>query len=345
VQNSAKMDAVVSLPAIAASGGICSPVDVDFSLLVASDDSTPVIDSLPRFNASRGGLRFMSPPTFTGVGSSATGIWTEAIDANPGTQTKPVQTVTCGSEQEVFVDAIPTRLQFGNMSARFYPEMVGAHTALATANAARVRENNVLAKIAASSTTVSSGKLLGATRDLLATLDLVCAAYRYRSRTPDSIQLRVVLPRWTRDLVRADLARSMSHGEDASLVLSDGQVAEYFAARGVQPVFHYDGETGATHNGVPFNTQGWAAQTTQALEDWPLTVQMFVYCEGTFQYLDGGRLDIAVVRDSTLDSTNSYQQFLEQFETVAYRGFESLEVIATVRPSGASGATVSTSSY
>ncbi len=36
-----------------------------------------------------------------------------------------------------------------------------------------------------------------------------------------------------------------------------------------------------------------------------------LYPEGTFQFLDGGRLDLGVCRDSTLDATNDYESFVE----------------------------------
>lgn len=347
-ENERKMAAVLSPQAIVASGGVCNPVDVDFSLsMVLSVDDEPLGDSLPTFGATRGGLRFMTPPTFAGVGSSGTKVWTEATDASPGTATKPVQTIACGVEVEVYVDAIPTRLQFGNMSGRFYPEMVAANTDLAMANAARVRELNRRTTIAANSTTVSSGQLLGASRDLLATLDQASAAYRYRSRLNRGINLRAVLPDWIKDMVRADIVRELAHGNDTSdaFSLTDAQVDAFLTNRGISPVWMLDGATGATHNSVTYASQGFGAQSSGKLLDWPANVVWYLFAEGTFQRLDGGRLDIGVVRDSTLDSTNDYQTFIESFENVAFRGFESLEIVSTIRPNGASAAGISTSTY
>lgn len=347
-ENERKMQAVISPQAIIASGGICNPVDVDFSLsMVLSVADQPLGDALPTFGATRGGLRFMQPPTFAGVGSSATAVWTEATDASPGTATKPVQKIVCGTEQEVFVDAVPTRLQFGNMSGRFYPEMVAANTDLAIANASRVLELNRVSKIAASSITVSSGQLLGAARDFLSTLDQASAAYRYRSRLNRGVNLRAVLPDFLKDMIRSDLMREMAHGQDVSETFSitDQQVDTLLSARGISPVWMLDGQAGATHNSVVFGSQSFGTQSNGALLDWPHTVLWYLFAEGTFQRLDGGRLDIGVVRDSTLDSTNDYQTFVEQFEGIAFRGFESLEIVSTVRPNGLSAGTKDTSSY
>ena len=74
--------------------------------------------------------------TASGLGS-ATGVWTEATDANPAGTTKPVFQVSCGSEQLTYLNAIPTRFGFGNMQGRFAPEQIAANTDVAISVAAR----------------------------------------------------------------------------------------------------------------------------------------------------------------------------------------------------------------
>jgi len=71
----------------------------------------------------------------------------------------------------------------------------------------------------------------------------------------------------------------------------------------------------------------------------------FLFVEGTFQYLDGGRLDLGVVRDSILDATNDYETFVEVFENVAFRGIEAYQVQSTILPTGGTAGTVSSGSY
>ncbi len=67
----------------------------------------------------------------------------------------------------------------------------------------------------------------------------------------------------------------------------------------------------------------------------------YVFVEGSMQRLDGGRLDLGVVRDSTLDATNDYETFVEVFETVVSRGFANsgLQLILKGKPLGASAKT------
>ena len=170
--NSQKLDAVCDLSAITASGGTCLPVNVDYAVPTWATADRPLRDSLPAFQADRGGLRYVTPPDVSAL-ASATSIWTEAVDANPTSSTKPVLVVACGTEQLVYVDAVPTRLQFGNMQSRFAPEQLAANTDLAVAAAARIADLNLLSHIDASCTEVTSAQILGTTRDLLSTLDLV----------------------------------------------------------------------------------------------------------------------------------------------------------------------------
>ena len=66
---------------------------------------------------------------------------------------------------------------------------------------------------------------------------------------------------------------------------------------------------------------------------------------GSFQFLDGGRLDLGVVRDSVLDATNDYETFVEPLEGIAFRGNEVYQVQSTILPTGGSAGSVATASY
>jgi hypothetical protein len=71
-------------------------------------------------------------------------------------------------------------------------------------------------------------------------------------------------------------------------------------------------------------------------------VAWLLFVTGTYQFLDGGRLDLGVVRDSTLDATNDYETFVETFEGAAFRGIEAIQVQSMVQPSGGSASTLAT---
>lgn len=337
----------LSLPAAAlvASGGTCSPVNVDYSVPGWSTADRPLRDGLPAFQADRGGITYV-PPGDIATYSGATSIWTEATDANPAGATKPVVQVVCGSPVTVLVDAVPTRLGFGNMTARFAPEQTAANVDLALSEAARIAENNLLQKIAASCVAdVTSATLLGATRDFITVIHQVVAGYRSLHRIPESVKFTAIFPSWVRDMIIVDRAREIGHGEDQNLNFTYAQVDDLLSAHGVNPLWHLDGQSAAQLSGAGSTAQIFAAQSASgAVNPFPTKIVWYVFPEGAFQFLDSGRLDLGVVRDSTLDATNDYETFVETFEGVAFRGFSSgaFQMVSTTGALGGTAGTIST---
>ena len=64
-----------------------------------------------------------------------------------------------------------------------------------------------------------------------------------------------------------------------------------------------------------------------------------MYPEGSFFFFDGGRLDLGLVRDSTLNEKNDYQIFMETFENVGFRGLEALRITSPIEATGAAFST------
>ena len=212
------------------------------------------------------------------------------------------------------------------MMGRFSPEQIAVNTDLAIAWAARVAEINLLNLIAAQCTVgVTNTVVYGATRDLLTVIGQGAAGLRNTYRIPASTMLTAIFPAWLKELVRIDLARETAHAQSAdwnSLALSDDQVDALLRARGINPIWHLDGQPADATSGDVYPLQLFTAQTASAaVEAFPTKVVWYLYPEGAFQFLDGGRLDLGVVRDSVLDSTNDYETFVETFEGVAFRGF------------------------
>jgi hypothetical protein len=365
--NERRIDAVCSPEALVASGGVCLPVNVDYSVPTWAGADRPLRDSLPAFAADRGGLRFVTPPDIgvvslqgaaSGLGS-ATSVWTEATDSNPAGTTKPVFQVACGTEELVYVNAIPTRLQFGNMQGRFAPEQIAANTNVAIAAAAREAELELLTLMYGSSKQIKapSTPYLGAARDILSAADLLSSQYRYSHRIPETATLTAVFPAWAKSMMRSDLARELAHdntsGRDV-MAIADDIIDDWFSVRGINVVWTMDGLKAGTYGtgGSALKNQFWSiAGTSATTAAWPNTtsgtvqVGWLLFAEGSFQFLDGGRLTLGVVRDSTLDATNDYETFVETFEGIAFRGIEAYQVQSSVKPSGGSAGTIATTSY
>src|SRR5690606_2912540 len=78
----------------------------------------------------------------------------------------------------------------------------------------------------------------------------------------------------------------------------------------------------------------------QALADgfFPTTVDVLLMAPGTAVRLDGGTLDLGVVRDSTLNATNDYQTFVEEFVGWCFPGHEVREIEdIPICPNGSTG--------
>src|SRR5205823_6678537 len=75
LENARKIDAVCGPQALVASGGICQPVNVDYSVGVWATAERPLRDGLPAYQAPRGGVRFVPAPDLA-EWEAATTVWT-----------------------------------------------------------------------------------------------------------------------------------------------------------------------------------------------------------------------------------------------------------------------------
>jgi hypothetical protein len=75
-------------------------------------------------------------------------------------------------------------------------------------------------------------------------------------------------------------------------------------------------------------------QSAGTLNPWPGTVTWYMYAPGTFVRMDGGTLDVGLVRDSTLNRTNDLQIFEEEWTGIIFLGLESIKVTSTLTPNG-----------
>jgi len=320
--NVIKINNVVGPEALVASGGHSAPFEVRYDIFGFGTTVRPVRDSLPRFQADRGGIRYIQPPVLSEY-ADAVGVWTNATDTNPGTDVKASLTVSAASELTVATDAVTLQLQFGNLMTRAYPELIARHNELALIQHAREAEQYLLGQLTAGSTAVTTSSLIGVARDFLVQVGRAAAAYRSRHRLDPGMNLRVIAPVWVKDAMVADLALAMPGDNTISVAMAE--IEGYLAARGVTITWTPD-----------LNVYG--AQSTGALAEFADSFTWYMFAEGTFLFLDGGTLDLGIIRDSTLVGTNDYKMFVETFEGVAKVGIESLVVTSTISVNGVAAA-------
>lgn len=323
-ENWAKIQKVAGPEALVAAGGHQAPLVSKYDIYGLGVADRPVRDALPRFQADRGGIRYIVPPVLSAY-ANAVGVWTAANDITPTTPTtKASLTVTAASETTKSTDAITLQMQFGNLVTRAYPELIARHNELGLIQHARLAEQTILAAIDAGSTAVTSTNVIGFARDFLVQVGRAASAYRSRHRMdPNDSALRVIVPSWVVDAMQADLALQMPG--DNALAVAKNEIEGYLKARGVNLTATPDQNV-------------FGAQSSGAMNEFPDTFVWRLYSEGTFLFLDGGTLDLGIIRDSTLVGTNDYKMFVETFEGVAKVGIESISVTSTINVNGAAAA-------
>jgi hypothetical protein len=330
--NSDKIKSITNPHTIVASGGWCAPLPVNYDIFdIGGSTDTPVKDSLPTFTADRGGVRYIVPPILDDY-VGAVGIWTNADDiaaAPPATTPrKACLTVACAAEQEVYLDAVTMCLCFGNLQTRAFPELIDRHNQLALVEAARFSEIYILNKIKAASTAVALPAVLGTARDVLISVERAAVAYRHQHRLDPALPLRFIAPQWLHAMIRSDLTAQLpGDGMDTTFNLANSTIDGFFNSRNIRPVWTLDG-----------------VGNLPTVTDYPDTVEWALFSEGTFTLLDGGTLDIGLVRDMELVSTNDYCMFTEQFMAVAKTGLDSLWVTQTLNVNGGSAGTLDVAS-
>lgn len=323
--------------------GICGPVAIDYDIPVIGDTDTPVRDALVPFGAERGGITFRAP--IDGVlQTGGIGVWTQANDEADPLVPKTCFEVECPTPNTFEVEAIYQCLQFSNMSAQFDPEAMDAAIRASEIYGARFRENRLIGQLLAGSKNTFTTRVLGATRDILVTLDKLVAYYRNVHRLNENAPLRFILPSWCRDLMRGDITRQMvGDGLDA-LAITDEQITDFFRRRNVNVTWHLDGidpaDLTVPEPDIVVPAQFYSPLVTGTeVPGFPSAVSGILFREGDWIYMDGGELNMGVVRDSTLNGLNRFQTFSEDFGNPVNRGIESLHVVMRVEPTGQSAAT------
>ena len=293
--------------ALVASGGLCAPLTPIYTMPNFGTEAEPVWDSLPVFMAARGGVN-VPDATYIGDISTAISSISEADDALGGTfATKSCQDLDCPDYTEVAIQILAHCREYGNLNARAWPEKIAHENALTMQALSRTAEGFMLDRIKALSVNVTNGvETLGALIYLVDAITKAAFGIRGRLRMPAGARLRALLPDYTLDLLVLDNIQTQF-----DRFRSRGELDAYLRSVGIDPVYYIDTpSTGTTQ--LPDS-----AQTAAAIDPLPDNVQWALYPEGAFLGIDSGSLELGIVRDSTLNSTNDFQVFGEKFRNVA----------------------------
>lgn len=347
--NQARIAAATDEQAIVAAGGLCLPPEVRYDINVLGVTDRPVRAALNTFRTERGILQYRAPFDALAM-TSGLGIWTQTDDQaivvpppDPDTNTyKSCYVVSCPGVLEASIYSTYMCLEFPNMTARFDTEWVRATTQAAQIAWSRYTENNLLSRLFSASKILKGvGPAVSAVADMLVTYDRVIAYYRNRHRLNSRVTLRTIMPQWVINLLQSDLARRFTMASPGELFgIAQAELERWFATRGVNVTWHLDGLAGATVSTVVVDQQFYDDTTAgQVVPQYPDNVDSLLFVEGDWLLLDGGTLDLGLVRDSELNKRNRYQTFIETFEGVAFTGKESLRIVMPLRPDGSAAGT------
>ncbi len=308
------------------SGGICAPPTPFYDVPGFASRARPVRDALPSFNATRGGV---SVPSVNTVDRGDAGVTVIEVDEDEqgGTfATKACRDIECATWSDTFIGIISHCLTVGNLNARTWPEGVALENDNLMAGWAATAETRLLNRIKALSLNLSTAHVYNAVHDFVYGIARSKASLRYILRADLDTQFVAIIPEFVIELFQSDLAAQSSNEE--RYTAGRARIEGYLATQGVNVVWAKDVPTGVT---------AFADEVTgTAVDDFPDTIQYALFPAGTFLHLDGGSLELGLVRDSTLNEVNDYQLFGESFENVARIGPEQAArwITATVCPTG-----------
>ena len=296
-----------------AAGGICAPPTPFYDVPGFASRERPVRGALPSYNAVRGGVSIPSVNLVDRTDAGVT-IIEESDDAQGGTfATKACRALECATWTDTFVGIISHCLEVGNLNARTWPEGVALEVDNLMAGWAAAADIRLLNRLKALSIKVDASSPYNAVHGFIYAIVRAKAAIRNNLRAADGAGYTVLAPEWIRELLVADLA-AQSGNDDRYVGMS--AVEAYLTRLGVTVSWYKDSPTAL--GGV---SQDFEAEVDgSSLDSFPLEAQIAMFLNGTFLHLDGGSLELGLVRDSDLNHLNNYELFGESFENVARIG-------------------------
>jgi hypothetical protein len=291
------MDAGRPLATVAA--GFCAPAQPVYDYLQAG--SRDGIFTAPELTASRG--RFTFPELFNirdlqvqnGV------AWESTSTMDEDAVEKPCYTVACGDGITAQVSAYSDCIKFSNFDSQFWPERVTHVTGqVAIAHDHEVNLALLLDIVGDARTeTAIDGFTNGGTwAQTIQSVALHGAYVRNRYRLPINSVLEAIIPAYVLDALIADqVARSAT----TEYGMARAAVEAAFARARISVQWVYDWQELAAAN-------------------WPAAFNYLLWPAGHVLKLNGGTLNLGVVRDSTLNVANDFQVFNETFDGHAIVG-------------------------
>lgn len=323
--------------ALVASGGNCAIATPNYDVFNAAEEQSPVEGFVRTVGAPRGGVRYLAAPDWVAA-QAGVAVTTEAQDAagyttqDPAGPTPPKVCVhfDCPSEVTCEVEAVSACASFGNLTYRTATELVEVLLDQLAVAQAQAKEISYLDSIEAGSTLLTDDvNPYGAVRSSVWTLANAAWAYRKRNMISRNMPLDVLAPDTMIPVLKADAVNDLHLGMNFVNVDQETLAAELFDALNLNVEFYYDFTTDMGASSAMQQAQG-----AGSLANFPLTFRAFMYAPGTWIRLDGGVLDVGIIRDTTNTTVNDLTIFSEEWVQMCKVGLESIAIDLELCPSG-----------
>lgn len=326
-ENAGKMEAAVArrfprdAQGLVASGGVPGPGQPRYELITYGTTARPIRDALMLFNAPRGIVNWNTSPTIddfvVDTSNAAINFATSATDASGGSY-KTVQEVTAPTADSATVESQYARLQHGNFADKFLPELMAAWMKNLMVRYARHNDARRLAEIKTGSIHYTDTPAeFGAYRDLKRQVTGLVAELEDHLRDP-GLPIRVLMPSYVPAMLATDLL-AQGPGDETWQITAAAVAADmqgWFP--NVNITFFLDGAQ--TNQRLLTSPSFAGGPPTVRSPGFDADVDWLLFPEGTWAFLDGGTLDLGIVRDSTLNAQNRFQTFTETWEVAAKFG-------------------------
>lgn len=351
--------------ALVASGAVCAPLDPVWEKITLGESfDADLQQAIPTVGAPQGGIRYRpyAKPDISnllaGVGHYNYGAVTDfshvgatnapvTVAGSPTGGTagalttsnpKPCATLVCIDEQECFIDAWSTCLKVDNLQGRVSPQLVEEAQADLAAAYNMAKEAWVLAfmKSVATNIAMDMSSVDGQAAGVLIALEFAAAGYRKGHLLSSTATVQAFIERNSLSALKLDLAVACQADVFAALSMTEADVASELRRRNIEPVFYTNpvlagGATATAANLIAAATGGGTLAGILGGTD---TIDVIMGAPGAVIELDGGTLDLGLVRDSVLNGTNDYQIFMEEWLGLCNRGIEMLELSITTSVAG-----------
>lgn len=298
--------------------GFCAPSEVLYE--ICQPEVADQLVSLPEISMTRGGLQYFPSPDFSVFDDY---VWEFCEDELEAGVEKPCPEIPCPEPEEVRACVIGACITADIIGSHAFPELTERYVrGVLVKHAVRV-STSTLARMEEGSTPITYDDTLlggvGFTAALLNAIEVQVEDLRADYLLGLSDTIEVVLPRWARGAIRADLANRM--GVDL-LSVTNERIGALFSERGVRVQW----------------IKGWQTEhigRTGTLLAYPNTVKFLIYREGAWVRALEPVVELNSVYDSELMRRNKFTQlFTEQAIGVANLCTDSRLVELPVCPNG-----------